>query len=123
VGDDDDDAKKTLKYVRKAPAKDAPTVAVHGSDELARAADARVSAKEEAKWRALFDSGLVNLESVPVLQGSVSWSRCDDVEVRVLLRARSGAKIASILEDATYSSAQIRGALCRLASRGVLQIP
>ena len=77
----------------------------------------------KTKWRALFDSGLVNLESVPVLREEIKWSKCDDVEVRVLLRARGATKIATMMNDATYSAEQIVGAICRLASRGLLTVP
>lgn len=116
----DDDARKTWKDLR--PEGDTPTLAVSESDRLARDTDARASAREEAKWRALFDTGLVNLESVPVLRDELKWSKCDDVEVRVLLRARGGAPIAQMLDDATYSPDQIIQALCRLACRGLLRI-
>ena len=117
----DDDSRKTRKDLR--PEGDMPTLAVSESDKLARDTDARASAGEEAKWRALFETGLVNLESVPVLRDELKWSKCDDVEVRVLLRARGGARIAQMLDDATYARDQIIQALCRLASRGLLQIP
>jgi hypothetical protein len=117
----DEDSRKTWKGLRAEG--DIPTIAVSESDKLARDTDARASVREEAKWRALFDSGLVNMESVPVLREELKWSRCDDVEVRVLLCARGGAKVAAILADATYSSEEIVGAICRLASRGLLRIP
>jgi hypothetical protein len=117
----DDDARKTWKGLRAE--EDMPTIAISDSDKVARDIDARAGAREEAKWRALFDTGLVNLESVPELREGLKWSKCDDVEVRVLLRARAGTKIAQMLDDATYSRAQIVQALCRLASRGLLQIP
>jgi hypothetical protein len=116
-----DEKRKTWKGLRADA--DVPTLAISESDKLARDTDARASAKEEAKWRALFASGLVNLESVPVLREDLKWSRCDDVEVRVLLRARAGTKVSVMLDDATYSAEQIVGAICRLASRGLLQIP
>ena len=117
----DDDSRKTWKDLRAEG--DIPTLAVSGSDTLARDVDARASVREEAKWRALFEAGLVNLESVPVLREDPKWSRCDDAEVHVLLRARGGAKVADMLEDATYSAPQIVAAICRLASRGLLRIP
>jgi hypothetical protein len=116
-----EDAKKTRTFLVEG---DAPTLQVRGSERVARDADAvAFTQQEEKKWRALFQGGLVNLESVPVLQGNLLWSRCDDVEVRVLLRARGGAKLAVILDDATYSADQITRAICRLAGRGLLQIP
>jgi hypothetical protein len=120
VGGDDDDKRKTWKGLR--PEGDMPTLAISESDRLARDADARASSQEEAKWRALFDTGLVSLESVPELRDQLKWSKCDDVEVRVLLRARGGARIAQMLDDATYSPDQIVQAICRLASRRLLRI-
>jgi hypothetical protein len=117
----DEDTRKTWKGLRADG--DVPTLAISESDKLAREADASAAAREEAKWHALFDSGLVNLESVPVAREEIKWSTCDDVEVRVLLRTRAGTKVAAMMKDATYSSTQIRDALCRLASRGLLQIP
>ena len=117
----DDDKRKTWKDLR--PEGEMPTLAISDSARLAREVDALASSQEEAKWRALFDTGLVNLESVPELREELKWSRCDDVEVRVLLRARGGAKVAQMLDDAVYSPDQIVQAICRLASRGLLRIP
>jgi hypothetical protein len=119
----DEGARKTWEHLRAEA--DVPTLAVSGSDKLARDADARASAPETAKWRAVFDAGLVNMDSVPLLREEVTvkWSRCDEVEVRVLLRVRAGTKVGDMLQDETYSSAQIVDALCRLASRGLLQFP
>jgi hypothetical protein len=117
----DEDSRKTWKNLRAEG--DVPTLAVSESDRLARDTDATAAQREEAKWRALFASGLVNLESIPAPREGIKWSVCDDVEVRVLLRARGGTKIATMVKDATYSSEQIVGAICRLASRGLLQIP
>jgi hypothetical protein len=117
----DEDARKTWKDLRADG--DNPTLAISDSARLARDADADAASREEAKWRALFDSGLVNLESVPVAREEIKWSACDDIEVRVLLRARGGTKIVTMMNDATYSSAQIVGAICRLASRGLLTVP
>jgi hypothetical protein len=117
----DDDPRKTWKGLRADG--DAPTLAVSESDKLARTADADAASREEAKWRALFDTGLVNMDAVAELREELAWRKCDDVEVRVLLRARGKAKIADILDDATYSREQIVGAICRLASRGLLRIP
>ncbi len=118
----DDDSRKTWKDLR-ADGEDVPTISVSESDRLARDTDARASAREQAKWRALFETGLVNLESVPLLREELKWSQCDDVEVRVLLRARAGARVTEMLSDATYSRDQMVEAICRLASRGLLRIP
>ncbi len=119
----DDGARKTWEHLRAEG--DVPTLAISGADKLARDADARASAPEVAKWRAVFDAGLVNMESVPFLREEVTvkWSRCDEVEVRVLLRVRAGTKLGEILRDETYSRSQIVDAVARVVARGLIQIP
>ena len=102
---------------------DCPTLAVSDNDKLARDADARASAREEAKWRALFEQGLVNLETIPEPREELRWAGCDDVEVHVLLRAKGGAPLGAILSSGTYARGDVVAAFARLVSRGLIRLP
>jgi hypothetical protein len=119
----DDPVRRTWKGLR-ADDEDCPTLSITEPEEYARDADARAEAREEKKWRALFESNLVNLEVAPVVQiarTDAKWGKCDDVEAHVLLRAQGGATIASILEESTHDRGAIVGALCRLAARAIVR--
>jgi hypothetical protein len=118
---DDDTKRRTWEGLRAD--EDNPTLEISGNDKLARDADGRAQKREEAKWRTLFAEGLVNLESVPEPRDEVRWAGCDDVEVHVLLRAKGGASLASILNSGRFRPEDIVGACCRLASRGLLRFP
>jgi hypothetical protein len=119
VGEEDKDKRRTWKGLRADG--DCPTLAVTGSDTLARDTDARASAREEAKWRALFDAGLVDLEAVAEPRDEVKWSGCDEVEAHVLLRAKAGATIGAIVDGTAHPRAEVVRAVCRLIARGLLR--
>jgi dipeptidase E len=115
-------ARQTWKGLRADG--DSPTMALADAEDLAREADADAEAREQQKWRALFASGLVNRDSVPVLQiprESVRWASCDDAEVHVLLRVDGGASIAAMIDDGKVEEDRVIDALCRLAGQGVIR--
>ena len=116
------DARRTWKGLRADG--DVPTIALSNAEDLARDADADAASREQAKWKTLFTSGLVNRESVPVLRvprETVRWASCSDAEVHVLLRIEGGASIGAMIGEGKLGEDVVIDALCGLAGRGVIR--
>jgi hypothetical protein len=107
------------------PENEGPTLAVFCVDELAKEADERVAARDDERWLALAEEGVIDLEMVPRLamhRCHVPWSTCDDIEVHVILRAAGGASIREMLRGSPHDCSDVVRAICRLARRNVMRL-